>query len=69
MTRYHGRARNALARTLDAPAVRVRPWGRLAWLVIVVLAAALAFACVEQKWDPVDQGHWQQNLGTDGGVR
>lgn len=46
MTNYHGRARNALARALQpaTPTVHVRPWGRLAWAVVVLAALAALIA-------------------------
>lgn len=46
MTNYHGRARNALARALHptTPTVRVRPWGRFAWAVVVLAALAALIA-------------------------
>ncbi len=42
MSFYHDGARN-LARVLQPTApIRVRPWGRFAWLVILTFGAALA---------------------------
>jgi len=41
VTNYRGRAQN-LARVLQPTTpIRIRPWGRLAWLVIITLGAAL----------------------------
>ena len=44
MRLYHGRARN-LARVLESTApIRVRPWGRLAWLAVAIIIVAALVA-------------------------
>lgn len=41
---YHGRARN-LARVLQPTApVRIRPWGRVAWLAVAIIIGAALVA-------------------------
>lgn len=50
MTHYRGKARNALARTLEPPErgrrLEVRPWAIRAWLVaLVLIGAALLAQC------------------------
>lgn len=41
MSRYHGKARNDLARTLDSPPrkrIHVRPWALAAWAIVIAVA-------------------------------
>lgn len=46
MIRYHGHARNALARAIHPTSHDPRRrWVRVAWALLVVLAVVLAFAC------------------------